>query len=124
MLRGWDLRRARAYARGDATALRRLYVPGSRAGEADVRLLEAYAGRGLVVRGLTMQLLAVRARARCPDSLRLRVTARVSGARAAPLLRPGPETLLPRDAPSTHVMTLHRRGGRWQVGWVRSPGSG
>ena len=116
VLRDWDARRARAYAQGDVAALRRLYLPGSRAGAADVRLLAAYTARGLVVRGLRVQLLEVEARARGRDTLRLRVTERVTGARAVPARGPG--RLLPRDAPSTHLLTMRRHEGRWRVASV------
>jgi hypothetical protein len=60
VLAGWDERRADAWARADAGALADLYAPGSRSGAADVRLLRAYARRGLRVEGLTTQVLALR----------------------------------------------------------------
>ena len=60
VLHAWDTRRARAWAEADADALRALYVRGSAAGRADVRLLRAYAARGLVVRRLVTQVFAVR----------------------------------------------------------------
>ena len=120
VLRAWDARRARAYAHGDVAALRRLYLPRSRAAAADVRLLEAYTARGFVVRGLRVQLLEVRARALGRDTLRLRVTGRVAGARAVPVRPAGPGRLLPRDAPSTHLLTVHRHRGSWRIGRVAS----
>ena len=60
MLHAWDADRAAAYARGDPGALRRLYAPGSRAGVRDQRVLQAYAERGLLVRGLRTQVLSLR----------------------------------------------------------------
>ena len=46
VLRSWDLRRSRAYARGDGAALADLYVPGSRTGAADRVVLAATATAG------------------------------------------------------------------------------
>ena len=66
VLRHWDARRAAAWADADVRALRRLYVPGSGAGRADARLLEAYGARELVVRRLETQVFAVRVLERQP----------------------------------------------------------
>ncbi len=121
-LREWDARRARAYAAGDLTALRRLYTPGSRAGAADARMLRGYVDRGLRVEGMRMQLLAVRVRAAGPGVLRLQVTDRLANAVAVGERR---RLVLPRDSASRHVVTLRRdhRGradpGRWRVATVR-----
>ena len=112
----WDARRAAAYARGDAAALRRLYLPGSGAGARDVRVLEAYADRGLVVRGLRTQVLALEVRGSGPDRVRLEVTDRTVGARA---VGGGVRAVLPRDAPSTRVVVLRALAGEWRVASVR-----
>jgi hypothetical protein len=115
VLRRWDEQRAAAYARGDRDALRRLYVPRSWAGTADLRLLRSYAERGLVVRGMATQLLSVEPVDVAGDRLVLRVRDRLSGAVAVG----GPtRVVLPSDAPTTRRVTLQRRGTRWLVSGV------
>jgi hypothetical protein len=115
-LRGWDERRASAYASGDGRALRGLYAPGSGAGAADQRLLRSYAERGLVVRGMATQLLAVEPMELEERRLVLRVRDRLVGATAD-----GDRTkvALPSDRPSTRVVTLERHRGVWVVSSVR-----
>lgn len=54
VLRAWDVRRARAWARGSPAALAELYTADSRTGLRDRRMLRAYADRGLRVTGLRM----------------------------------------------------------------------
>ncbi len=117
VLRDWDRARSRAFAAGDAAALRRLYVPGSAAGTADVRLLRGYRRRGLRVEGMRMQLLGVTVRAATSGVLRLRVTDRLVGAVA---VGNGVREPLPRDRASTRLLVLRRGGdGRWRVASVR-----
>ena len=116
VLRSWDRRRARAYAEGDAAALRRLYVLGSRAGAGDVRLLRSYRRRGLHVTGMRMQLFAVQVVGHSAGRWRVRVTDRLAGAVA---VGHGQRIRLPRDQASTHVVTLVRRAGTWKVASVR-----
>lgn len=122
VLQDWDRRRAAAYSRRDPTALRRLYVPGSRAGAADVRTLAAYTGRGLTLHGLRMQLLELRGLRERPRELRLQVTERlavvevVSGRGRSTT----GDLLLPRDAPSRRTVVLRRYGGSWRVSAVSS----
>jgi hypothetical protein len=113
VLAAWDARRADAWARGDAAALRGLYVAGSRAGAADARLLLDYRRRGLRVVGLRMQLLAVEVLHASTREILLRVTDRVAAAEAVGART---RTRLPRDRPSTRVVSL-RRGSdrRWRV---------
>jgi hypothetical protein len=108
----WDDRRAAAYATGSVPQLRRLYVDGSAAGRADVRRLRGYVGRGLVVTGMRMQLLAVEELRVSPRLLRLRVTDRLVGAVAH---RRAASIGLPRDSVSTHELTLSRVGRDWRV---------
>lgn len=118
VLRRWDRARAIAYARGDTTALKRLYVPGSSAGRSDVAILRSYSRRGLRVEGLRMQLLAVEVTSRSARQLRLRVTDRVHGAVA---VGAGSRFRLPRDDASTRSVHLRRTpaGDRWRVEAVR-----
>ena len=116
VLRRWDRARAGAYAAGDMTRLRSLYVRGSPAGTADAGVLRSYLRRGLRVDGMRMQLLAVRVLGHAPRRWRLRVTDRLHGAVAVD--RAGERVALPRDQASTRVVTLVRRGGRWKVAAV------
>ena len=121
VLRAWDAARSRAWAEGDPAALAALYTPGSEAGEADRRLLRAYAVRGLRVEGLAMQVLAVRVVRAEQDRWVLRVTDRVAAATA---VGPGTRLPLPRDEPSTWTVVLRSVEGSWRIGSVtgwRSP---
>jgi hypothetical protein len=116
-LQAWDRRRATAYATGSAAALRAAYVPGSRAGAADLALLRSYLVRGWRVVGMRTQVLALTVLAHGPRRWRLRVTDRLA---AAVAVRPGRRVRLPRDRASTHVVTLARDAdGRWRVAAVR-----
>jgi hypothetical protein len=116
VLHAWDERRAAAYARGAPERLADLYVAGSAAGAADVRLLRAYRARGVQVTGMRTQVLAADVLVRRPDRLRIRVTDRLAGAVA---VGGGRRVALPRDAASTRVLTLMRGGdGRWRVSAV------
>lgn len=119
-LHAWDRLRAAAWADADAVALRRLYLPGSAAGEEDVRLLRDYRSRGLRVAGLRTQVLAAEVRSQQPDRLVVAVTERFAGAVAV-----GPRThvTLPRGTPRDRVVVLVRRLDRWVVAAVREPGS-
>ena len=55
----WDAARAEAWADGDVRRLGELYTPDSVAGRRDRAMLRAWLARGLVVRGLTTQVLAL-----------------------------------------------------------------
>ena len=116
VLHGWDDARSRAWATGDVAALRRLYVAGSAAGRADVRLLRRYLARGLVVRRLRMQVFAVHVMPRDDGILRVRVTDRLAGGVAAA----GRQRLrLPVDRPTARTVVLRRVAGEWRVASVR-----
>jgi len=117
VLRGWDQRRAAAWAAGDTGALARLYVDDARAGAADVRMLRRWVRHGLRVQGLSMQVLSLTVLARAPDSWRLRVTDRVA---AADVVGPGAEGTLvdpemPPGAARTRVLELREAEGTWQM---------
>ena len=116
VLAGWDARRAEAWAAGDVDALADLYVEGSRSGRADVRMLTSYVDRGLTVHGLRTQVLALEVLEVSPGSVEVRVTDRVSGARAV-----DGETVipLPDDRASTRRVVLRLVEGEWLVDEVR-----
>ena len=120
VLAAWDARRARAWADGDPAALAHLYVAGSRAGAADVRLLSRYAERGLRVTGLQTQVVDLEVLGRGEGRLHLLVTDRVVGGVAE---GEGRRVVLPRDRPNTRHVVLVRDGGTWLVDRV-SEGSG
>jgi hypothetical protein len=120
LLREWDQHRSRAWAAGDAAALADLYTRGSRTGRHDRAMLAAYATRGLRVTGLRTQVLEASLRSWAPGRVTLEVTDRVVGARA---VGRGVRILLPRDQPSTRVISLRRVSGAWQVEEVTVAGS-
>lgn len=117
LLRSWDAQRSAAYASGSVRMLRDLYVPGSRAGRSDVRVLRAWTTRRLRVEGMRTQVLALRVLARGDDRLVLRVTDRLVAAEAAGATGATP---LPRDRADTRVLTLLQGSdGAWRVAAVR-----
>lgn len=118
VIRGWDVRRAAAWARGDLPALRRLYLPGSRTGRRDLAMLRRYVARGLRVRELCTQLLAVRARSTGSGDLRLDLTDRLCGGR---VVGPDGTRLLPSDLAERRIIDLVRRNGVWVVAEVSRP---
>ena len=118
VLHDWDVRRAAAWAAGDADRLAALYTAGSSAGAADVALLRRYAARGLVVRGLRMQLLRTRVLVQRPRLLELEVTDRLARAVAALPSDPGRVRRLPVDTATTRVLVLRRVGDEWLVARV------
>lgn len=111
-LLAWDRRRSAAYARGDPAALASLYAPGSRTGARDVDLLRSYVARGLRVRGMRTQVLAVRQVAGDRARLVVEVTDRVRGAVA---VGHGTRVALPVSRPVPRRVTLLRRRGEWVV---------
>jgi hypothetical protein len=117
VLRAWDERRAEAWSRADPAALGALYAAGSVAGRRDVAMLRAWTARGLRVRGMRMQVLALDVVLRHPRRLVLGVTDRLARAHA---VGPGVRYDLPRDAPSSHTVELVRVAGRWRVAAVRA----
>lgn len=117
ILQEWDRARAAAWASGDVTALDRLYVEGSAAGEADVALLQRYRERGLTVRNMSMQVLALRVHDHSRRRLVIDVTDRLVGAVAE-----GAQGTrdLPRDQPTARRLTLERVDGSWLMASVEA----
>ena len=110
VLHAWDARRAQAWADSDAAALGSLYVRGSGAGRADVRLLRAYEAHGFVVRRLVTQVFAVRVLHQDSIGLRLRVLDRVAGGEVR---RDGHSQPLSSTPPVARILELRRVSGRW-----------
>lgn len=80
VVRAWDAARSSAYARGDATALRALYVDGSALGEQDVAVLAAYDERGLRLHGVGFELVDARVAETSTDRVVVVVTERLQRA--------------------------------------------
>lgn len=112
VLRDWDRARSRAWARGDVAALRRIYQPRSDVGARDVAMLQRWVDRGLRVRRLTMQVLAVELRVRTDRRIVIDVTDRLADAVAVPP-GGGPGRVLPRDGLTTRRLELRRTGTGW-----------
>ena len=116
LLRAWDHRRSRAWMGGDDAALADLYTRGSRTGRHDRAMLAAYAVRSLRVTGLRTQVFDASLRAWAPGRVTLEVTDRVVGAQA---VGRGVRIPLPRDRPSTRIISLRLVSGAWRVDEVR-----
>ena len=121
VLHAWDRRRAAAWSHGDAAALARLYVTGSRARSADIALLRRYTDRGLVVSGLRMQVLRARVLVDRSRVLVLEVTERLATARAAPATVRSASRTLPAGGVSTHLVRFRKVGAAWLVAAVTTP---
>lgn len=117
VLHDWDRARARAWAAGDTAALGRLYAPRSDAGRHDVAMLRRWVVRGLRVRRMTMQVLAVALRYRSDRRLVLVVTDRLSSAEAVAIDGDTPR-LLPRDGATTRRLEFRRTAHRWLLSSV------
>lgn len=120
VLRDWDRQRARAWREGDATGLGALYVPGSAAGARDVAMLEHWVRRGLRVRGMAMQVLAVELRVRTDRRIVLQVTDRLAGPVA---VGRGRRWSLPRDEVSVRRLEFRRTAGRWLLAAAQAAAS-
>jgi hypothetical protein len=117
VLRDWDLARASAWARGDLAGLRRIYLPGSAAGTHDVAMLRRWVERGLRVRGMTMQVLAVDLRRRTDRRIVLDVTDRLADAVAVPA-GGGEREALPRDGLTTRRLAFRSTRNGWVLASV------
>lgn len=115
----WDRLRAAAWAEGDVRALAALYTTASGAGDTDLQMLQRYVDRGLVVEGLTTQLLEVEQVRRSPDTLVVHVTDRVQG---GTVVGEGVRQPLPRDLPTTRVVEFRLVERGWVVARVDEPG--
>jgi hypothetical protein len=115
LLRAWDARRGEAWARGDPHLLAPLYTADSIAGRHDRAMLRAWAARGLAVRGLRTQLLAVHELAHTRSTWTLQVTDRLVGGLA---VGPGVRRPLPRDGATTRTVRLRLVDGAWRVASV------
>lgn len=115
VLRAWDKKRAAAYAAGDAQALRQLYLPLSKSGANDQRVLKQYIARGLHIEEMETQILGVEILAHTSDSLVLVVTDRLA---SAIVVGKDLREELPRDGANTRQIELKRVDARWLVGEV------
>jgi hypothetical protein len=115
VLRHWDHRRAAAWAHDHRRALAGLYVSGSAAGQRDVAMLTAYDERGLRVRSMRRQVLAVHVRRSRPRLLSIVVTDRLVDATVS---GSGRRRALPDSRPATRRIELRRAGRRWRVSEV------
>lgn len=122
VLHAWDQARSSAYSHGDAAGLRRLYLPGSSAGAADVALLQRYSAHGYRVVVLRPQVFSVDVLDQGRDRIRLRLVDRVTGA----VMGHGRCALLPADPPRERTVELRRWAGAWRVAavGVRDAGPG
>jgi hypothetical protein len=115
VLEEWQQARSRAYTSGDPGALRRLYVPRSPAGRRDVRLLRAYAARGLRL-DLATETDRLAVLVAHPD----RVVVRRHALTRAVVLRSGRRHLLPARW-AWRTVELQALGGRWRLRSARVP---
>jgi hypothetical protein len=124
VLHDWDARRAAAWSAGDAAALARLYTARSTAGRADVTLLHRYAARGLLVRGMRMQILGARVLTVRPRVIVLEVVDRLDDAVVVRVGDPAVTRRLPVDAATTHRLELRLVDSRWRMADVSLVASG
>jgi hypothetical protein len=115
VLRAWDHRRARVWAAGEPAALRRLYTAGSRTAARDTAMLAGYHARGLRVRSMHRQVLALDVRTCRADRMSLVVTDRLVDAVA---VGHGERTGLPPGQAQTRRLDLHRGVAGWLVSEV------
>jgi hypothetical protein len=115
VLQAWDRRRAAAWARDDAAALRALYLRGSSTRRHDVAMLAAYRARGLRVTTMQRQVLRVRVQTSSPGRLSLAVTDRLVEGRVT---GHGRYVVLPRSRLATRRIVLRRAPTGWRVAEV------
>ena len=115
VLRQWDRQRERALLTGEPRRLRRLYVPGAAAGEADVRMLRGYADRGWRLTAVDSQVFSVATLERSPERLVLQVVDRFAGGSVVGHRRC---RALPHGRPVARVVELRRTPSGWLVAAV------
>ncbi len=120
IVRGWDQRRAAAWAAGDLGALRALYTRDAGAGMTDRTMLRRWVERGWVVESLETQVRGATVVTRSPRRLVIVVTDRFVGGFAV-RTSGGEErrVALPRDRWSTRRITLRLIDDDWLVAGVR-----
>jgi hypothetical protein len=114
--RDWDEARTSALLAGDVPRLRELYRPGSGLARQDVDLLRRYAGRGVRLRSMARQVLAVDVHVSSPRAVALTLVERLVAVRAQV---DGLERTLPTPALTTHRLHFERVDGRWRLSSVR-----
>jgi hypothetical protein len=115
-LSGLDEIRAEAFATSDPARLDRVYVRGSRAGEADASTIADYRKRGGRILGANLRVISCRVVSASSSRGRLDVIDRLGPARVA--WADGSVTALPRDEPSRRVITLVRTSEGWRIAGV------
>lgn len=115
-LGGLDVRRASVFATSRSALLEDVYVD-EQAREADRVLVREYRGRGLRLVGLSMVRSSCRVLDETPTRIRLDVVEALGPTWAVDAT--GGATLLPRDRPTRHVVTLAEVDGAWRVAGVR-----
>lgn len=119
VLHAWDQQRAQAWGASDEAAVESLYVRGSSAAVADVRLLRSYTSRGFVVRRLVTQVFGLRVLRSAPDRLVVRVLDRVAGGEVT---TPDGSVRLPSTRPVVRRIVLVHLTGHWRVASVTGSG--
>lgn len=113
-----DRRRASAYARGDAAALRRVYVPGSAALGTDAATLRAYRSAGLRVHGMRLRVGALHEVSASRSAAVLRVTDRLEPYRIVGVGAGGRGRRGPGRGDVTWRVTLRHVDGGWRIASV------
>ncbi|KAA1399793.1 hypothetical protein [Aeromicrobium ginsengisoli] len=108
--------RAEAFATTDAALLDRVYVRGSRAGEADAATLADYRRRGGQVLGADLRVISCRVLSASSSRARLDVVDQLGPARV--VWADGSASELPRDEPSRRVITVVRTSEGWRIAGV------
>jgi hypothetical protein len=111
-----DALRETAWRTGSPAGLRAVYVQGSVAHRIDETWLSSYARRGLVVRGISVDLLSLGVVARRAGRVWLEVQDRLEPAVAVD--GHGHERALPRDEPTRHRIELRRVDGDWRIATI------
>jgi hypothetical protein len=117
VLRDWDAARAAALARGDRSALARLYTPRSGLAGADVALLERYGRRGLELTAVQHQAVRVELTASGRGLVELMVVERLAVVEVRD--GAGRERRLPGSQFASLALRFERAGGGWRLSSAR-----